>query len=148
MEKILPPLIAFVATIVATIVVFIYEVGPLSNSIAVGTMTFGIVVAGFSATQRNMLLGMSGSSVLRFAVRNGFHDDILSYLMHCVYSGLTASCISIVGFFLDNHAFLWKAWLIIMTFAVVLIIGLIFRNEIMMVRIVKLFIEDQHQNTK
>ena len=147
-EKYLPPLVAITAGAVAAVLTFTYGIGPLPKPLAAGTMTFGIVVAGFAATQRNMLLGMSGSSVLRFAVRTGFHHDVLAYLMHCVYAGLFVSAVSVIGFFLGDNAMLWSIWLAVLTGAIVLVLGLMWRNEMMIVRIVKLFLEDQNPRTR
>lgn len=146
--KLWPFILAIVAAIAGTIVTLLCEIGPLSKSLAVGTMTFGIVVAGFSATQRNMLLGMGGSKVLRFAARTGYHNDVLVYLMQCVYAGLLVSGVSIIGLFLGDNTTIWRIWLIALTSALVLVVGLIVRNERLIVRIVKHFMEDQHQNTK
>ena len=106
-------------------------------------MTFGVVVAGFAATQRNMLLGMRGSSVLKFAVRTGFHDSVLAYLMHCVYAGLAVSVVSVVGFFINSNPLYWSVWFALLIGSIALVIALILRNEILMVRIVKRFMEDQ-----
>ncbi len=147
-ERYLPLLIAIIAVAVAAFVTFTCEIGPLSKSLAAGAMTFGIVVAGFAATQRNMLLGMSGSSVLRFAVRTGLHNHVLAYLMHCVYAGLFVSLVSVTGFFLGNNALLWSLWLIILTGSIALVLALMMRNEIMIVRIVKRFMEEQNPRTR
>ncbi len=54
---------------------------PFPQAPAAGTMTFGVVVAGFTATQRNMLLGMGGARVLRFAGHTGYCQNVLRYLM-------------------------------------------------------------------
>ena len=148
-EKLLPILLALIAAVIAAFMSYALEIAPFSKSFAAGTMTFGIVVAGFSATQRNMLLAMGGSKVLRFAVRTGYHNDVLAYLMHCVYAGLLVSAVSVIGFFLGDNAIVpWRIWLAVLTFSVVLVLILILRNEIMIVRMVKRFMEDQHQNTK
>ena len=142
-ERRLPFAIAAISATIAAVVVFVWEIGASSKALPAGTMTFGIVVAGFAATQRNMLLGMRGSTVLRFALRTGFHNDVLAYLMHCVYAGLSVSVVSVTGFFLGSqHHLLWKFWLILITFCISLVIALITRNEILMARIVKRFMED------
>ena len=142
-ERSLPFVLAAIVTVIAAVVVFMCEIGPLPKSLPAGTMTFGIVVAGFAATQRNMLLGMRGSTVLRVALRSGYHNDVLAYLMHCVYAGLLVSVVSMTGFFLgDKAVLLWNIWLIIMMFCVSLVLAFITRNEILMARIVKRFMED------
>ena len=142
-ERRLPFVIAAIVAAMAAVVAFMCEIGPLPKSLPAGTMTFGIVVAGFAATQRNMLLGMRGSTVLRFALRTGFHNDVLAYLMHCVYAGLVVSMVSVIGFFLgDKTLLLWKIWLVAITFCITLVLVLITRNEILMARIIKRFMED------
>ena len=146
-ERLLPFLSATIVAAGAAIVVFNYGAGAVPKSLPAGTLTFGIVVAGFAATQRNMLLGMRGSTVLRMALRSGYHHDVLAYLMHCVYAGLFVSAMSVVGFFLGGNGLLWHLWLIVLTFATVLVLGLVLRNEILMVRIVKRFMEDQGHRT-
>lgn len=130
------------ASIGAGIVVFACGIGPLQESLAAGTMTFGIVVAGFAATQRSMLLGMHGSEVLRFAVRTGFHRDVLDYLMHSIYAGLFVSVASVAGFFLGDNATLWCLWLAVLTGGIVLALALMLRNELLIRRIIERFLED------
>ena len=142
-EKLLPLLIALILGVATGIVAYIYEIQPFPKALSAGTMTFGVVVAGFAATQRNMLLGMRGSSVLKFAVRTGFHDSVLAYLMHCVYAGLAVSVVSVVGFFITSNPLYWSVWFALLIGSIALVIALILRNEILMVRIVKRFMEDQ-----
>ena len=142
-EKLLPLLIALILGVATGVIAYIYEIQPFPKALSAGTMTFGVVVAGFAATQRNMLLGMRGSSVLKFAVRTGFHDSVLAYLMHCVYAGLVVSVVSVVGFFITSNPLYWSVWFAFLIGSIALVIALILRNEILMVRIVKRFMEDQ-----
>ena len=152
-ERRIPVVVAIVVAIVAAAVAYLCDIDPPPKPLAAGTMTFGIVVAGFAATQRNMLLGMVGSKVLRFAVRTGFHHDVLAYLMHCVYAGLAVAVASVIGFFLDDETTfgpfsLWEVWLVILVGLIVWVIVLMFRNELMMRRIVERFVEEQPNNTQ
>ena len=142
-ERLLPLLIALILGVATGAIAYIYEIQPFPKALSAGTMTFGVVVAGFAATQRNMLLGMRGSSVLKFAVRTGFHDSVLAYLMHCVYAGLAVSVVSVVGFFITSNPLYWSVWFALLIGSIALVIALILRNEILMVRIVKRFMEDQ-----
>lgn len=142
-ERLLPLLIALILGVATGAIAYIYEIQPFPKALSAGTMTFGVVVAGFAATQRNMLLGMRGSSVLKFAVRTGFHDSVLAYLMHCVYAGLAVSVVSVVGFFINSNPLYWSVWFALLIGSIALVIALILRNEILMVRIVKRFMEDQ-----
>ena len=141
-EKVLPFCVAAIAAIVAAIAVFACTFGPVSKALPAGTMTFGIVVAGFAETQRNMLLGMRGATVLRVALKSGYHNAILAYFMHCVYAGISVSVVSVLGFFLVGNALLWRVWGVLMIFAVVLVLALIVGNEVLMARVVKRFLED------
>ncbi len=142
-ERLFPILAGIGAAAVAAVVAFVCEIGPLPKPLAAGTMTLGIVVAGFTATQRNMLLGMSGSTVLQFAARTGYYRDVLDYLMHSVYAGIAVSLVSLIGFFLGNSVLVWSIWLVAITGLIALILALILRNEILMVRMVKRFVEEQ-----
>ena len=119
--------------------VFVWQFGVHSLSIAVpaATLTFGIVVAGFVATQRNMLLAMGGSEIIRFALRTGYHKDILAYLADCIGAGLAVTAISIPGLLLGESVLAWAIWLCIQGGAVTLVVCLMARNELLMFRIIK-----------
>ena len=100
----------FVAILVAAVsLLAVTQCGPGTLPIALpaATMTFGVVVSGFVATQRNMLLTMSGAEVLRFAVERGYHNDVISYLMDCIRAGLLIIAISLSGFFFGDNSLLW-----------------------------------------
>ena len=141
-ERVFPFCVAAIVAALAAIAVFTGAFGPVSQALPAGTMTFGIVVAGFAATQRNMLLGMRGSTVLRVALRTGYHHDILAYLMHCVYAGISVSAVSAVGFFVGGNALTWNIWAVLLAFTVGLVLALIVSNELLMARVVKRFLED------
>ena len=143
MERLLPLLAGLLAGIGTGILVFVCGIKPLPPALAAGTMTFGIVVAGFAATQRNMLLGMRGSDVMRFAVRTGYHYNVLNYLMHCVYAGLFVSAVSVAGFFLGSSVMLWSGWLALLTGGIVLVLALMLRNEILIRRVIVHFLEEK-----
>ena len=115
-ERYFPFVIAAIVAIGIAIIVFGFGKVQNSNTLPAATMTFGIVVAGFTATQRNMLLGMRSSSVLRFLSRTGYYIDVLDYLMQCVYSALLVSAISVVGFFVGSNALLWEMWMVAISF--------------------------------
>ena len=147
-ERRFPGLIALLTVVASLVVVWLCDIDALPKSLAAGTMTFGIVVAGFAATQRNMLLGMGGSKLLRFAVRTGFHHDILAYLMHCVYVGLAVALVSVIGFFLNEDTSfgpfsLWESWLVVLVGLIVWVLALMCRNELVILRVIKRFMEEQ-----
>ena len=147
-ERRIPVVVAIIAGVASAVAAYFCDIDALPKSLAAGTMTFGIVVAGFAATQRNMLLGMGGSKVLRFAVRTGFHHDILAYLMHCVYVGLAVALVSVIGFFLNEDTSfgpfsLWESWLVVLVGLIVWVLALMCRNELVILRVIKHFMEEQ-----
>ena len=117
----------------------------VSSSIAIpaATLTFGIVVSGFVATQRNLLLTMGGSRLVRYAVNNGLYKDVLNYLAQCIWAGLSVTFLSILGMLLCNYPTAWSFWLPIQLGGVVLVICLIVRNETLMFRILKRYWEER-----
>ena len=106
------------------------------------TMTLGIVVSGFVAAQRNMLLPMVGSRVLRFAVRTGYYKDIVTYLMDCILAGLLLTGFSLAAFFLGDCSLLWQIWFTGLGGLVALVVFLIVRNEILMGRVIRQYLAD------
>ena len=83
LQRTWPIAMAILGIAAAALVVATCNLGPLPVSVPAASMTFGIVVSGFVATQRNMLLTMSGAEVLQFAVRTGYHKEVIRYLMGC-----------------------------------------------------------------
>ena len=142
LERYVPFALAAIVALAVAAVVFSSGKIRYSYAIPAAAMTFGIVVAGFSATQRNMLLGMRGSSVLRFLSRTMYYADVLNYLMQGVYTSLFVSALSVVGFFVGSNPLIWKIWIVIFSFAVTQVLFIIARNEILMGRIIKRFLED------
>ena len=106
------------------------------------TMTLGIVVSGFVATQRNMLLPMVGSRVLRFAVTTGYYKDIVSYLMDCILAGLLLTGFSLAAFFLGDRALIWQIWFTGLAGLVALVVFLVFRNELLMGRVIRHYLAE------
>ena len=146
-----PIFVAILAVVGATGVVIQCKVGPFPIALPAATMTFGIVVSGFVATQRNMLLTMSGTEVLRFAVRTGYHQDVIAYLVDCIRAGLLVTAISLAGLFIGTNTLLWAIWLSAMSGGVVLVICLMIRNEALVTRMIHRFLEENNspaqQNT-
>ena len=128
---------------VAYWVSFRCDVGPLPQSIAGGPLTFGFVVAGFAATQRNMLLPIRRSAIIKRLTEIGAQSYLSDYLMHAVWSGLTLSIVSVVGFFLGKNATLWNLWAVAVAFMVALIVGITLRNELIMSRIMKQYLNER-----
>ena len=143
LETIGPFAVASIGSALVAVMILYLHTGTPPEAVSYATLTFGIIASGFAATQRNMLLGMNESAVLEYAVREGYHEDVVRYLMDSVYAGIALSGFSVVGILLDNCMFLWKIWVIIAAFIMVLILSFMTRNELMMSRILKRFLEDQ-----
>ena len=128
--------------ITATVIILVDFKVP-SIAIPAATMTFGVVVSGFAATQRNMLLTMHGSEVLAFAARTGYYRDILAYFMDGIRAGLLVTSISLFGFFTIIESFLWYIWLPCVVGGASLVVGVIARNEILVGRLVHHYLREQ-----
>ena len=63
--------------------------------------------------------------------------------MHCVYSGLFVSAVSVAGFFLGSSIMLWSGWLALLTGGIVLVLALMLRNEILIRRVIVHFLEEK-----
>ena len=134
----------FPAAITAVVIaVFASEAESFSRFISVGTMTLGVVVAGFTATQRNMLMSMGGTKVLRFAATTGYYRDVRDYLAWCIYAALFVVVVSGAGIFVNCNSWAWSLWLALWVGSVVLVLGFMVRNEILMSRIFTHFIKEQ-----
>ena len=114
-----------------------------SLTVPAATLTFGIVVSGFVATQRNLLLTMGGSQLVRYAVRTGLYKDVLNYLAQCIWAGLGVTFLSVLGMVCPNHPIAWSIWLPIQSALLMLVLCLIIRNEILMFRVVKRYWEER-----
>ena len=66
--------------------------------------------------------------------------------MQCVYSALLVSIVSLVGFFIGDNVMAWKVWTVVVTSAIVLVLTMMFRNEILMSRVIKRFVEDSTED--
>ena len=142
-QRLWPLLAAAVVIGVTAFAIARCELGPFPIALPAATMTFGIVASGFVATQRNMLLGMRGAEVLRFAAKTGFYEDVLAYLMDCIQAGLVVTALSLAGIFLSTYSHLSVVWLPLLAGGITLVVCLVFRNERLMGRIVHRFLEEQ-----
>jgi len=139
-ERLLPIIVAFLVGVPSGIYMD-YE--PDFEYIIAATIPLGLIVAGFTETQRNMLLSMSGSKVLRFAANSGYYEDILGYLSDCVYAGLFATVVSVTGIFLGENEFLNSVWLATWVGSISLMVAVLARNQILMHRVFTRFMEEQ-----
>ena len=124
----------------AAVALWTEEIPAIPDLLAAGTITLGVVVAGFTATQRNMLLGIVGTRVIRVAVKTGYDRDVIGCLRHCVWASLLLVAVSVVRFFVDECA--WQEgwgrvlWLPLWSGVFVLVLALMVRNERMMFLVV------------
>ena len=106
---------------------------------AVGT-ALGVIVAGFTATQRSMLLVMVGSKILRHLARARYDEDALSYLGQTIYLGVVVSVLSVSGIFLPSHHSVWLGCFVGVASAMFLTL---LRNEMIMGIVIGRFLKDQ-----
>ena len=127
----------------AILLTIICNVKGLPLSVPAASMTFGVVVSGFVATQRNMLLTMSGTEVMRFAVRTGYHRAVISYLMDGVRVGLLVTGISLPALLLDQggNTWWWRIWLSGLGFCIALVVGVLVRNEMLVSAMIRTYLE-------
>ena len=98
----MPYILATLSGIAAGIVVWLFDQPELPRTVPVATMTVGIVVSSFTATQRNMLLGMNTSIVLRRAARANYLEHIFDYLKQTIWFGMATTVVSVIGLFVDG----------------------------------------------
>ncbi len=138
-----PLWVAALLSILALVMTQRFDLTVISNTLSVSTLTFGVVVSGFTATQRNMLLSLKGSEVLSFAAKTGHDQDILDYLNDAIYAGLGTSLVSVVGFCIQRNELLCDIWTASLAFFIVLVILLLHRNERLMRLIMDRFMREQ-----
>ena len=114
-------------------------------AVAIGTTTLGVVVAGFTATQRNMLLGMRGSRIMKYAAESGRYADVLHYMMHCIWWSLALTVVSLLRLLLGDlmcrSFWVWAAWLFAWSGLTVCVIATLVRNERIMLVITKQYLK-------
>ncbi len=111
--------------------------------VPVATMTFGVVTSGFTATQRNMLIGMKGAEVLAYASRTGFGYDLLGYLRQGSMAGVAVIVISLIGVFGAFYSWPHISWMPLLTGAISFVACVTYRNERIMHAVVERFVESQ-----
>ena len=137
---------------------FVYWLSPfpVSGAITAGTMAMGVVVAGFTATQRNMIIGMKGTKLLRFEAASGEGEYVCYYLHQCIRMALLLSVISALYFFADGlsvqfqhdtqhqyREFLETLWTMAWFFFLAATFASLWRNERMMGSAIVQFIREQ-----
>ena len=135
-EKWAPLGAAGIATLGTACAVVLGDVGLVHDAVPVGAMTFGIVAAGFAATQRNILLALGGSRVLKFFAGYGGQGDVMAYLGSGILAGLVVTVVSLVGLFLCKGKIAEDIWLPFFVGSIAWVIAITVRNEILMSRMV------------
>ena len=123
------------------------DIPPIPSSLAAGTMTIGVVVAGFTATQRNMLISMDGQDVLRFLANASYDKTLSRCLRQCLWSSLALTIVSVIRFFLSDDPcqprtqfVLTWIWTPLWAGHLTMVIATIIRNEVFMFFLVERFL--------
>ena len=106
------------------------------------SMTFGVVLAGFSATQRNMMFTMRNSRVITRARQIRLLEPILLYLSRTSHVGIVLTLYSFIGFFVGEHVEVVRACMVGLGGLVFYSIALLIRNELVMALLLKRFMEE------
>ena len=109
--------------------------------LATATITLGVVVAGFTATQRNMLVGMKGLPLFNTIAKTGHDADLTLYLKQCLWSCIALILVSGTRFFLEDlPPVLTPIWTIVWFGTFAFVIASTCRNERFMFRIIGKFL--------
>lgn len=100
-------------------------------------MTFGIVMAGFSATQRNMLFSMRGSRVIRRANKNNQMVRVWFYMAYNTFVGIAITLYSFLGFFSGTNLIFNSVWITVLGALVFLALGFLLSSEIILWRVLR-----------
>ena len=137
-----PFFIGLVAGIAAAAFLRNCRVEPLEGLPIIGT-TLGVIISGFAATQRSMLLTLGGTRILRHLVRTEYHNDVLTYMMQCIYAGIVVSVVSVFGMFVEPRSTAWSLWVGCFVGALATTFIILVRNEMMTVRVIKRLLEER-----
>ena len=139
-ETYLPCAVSFVTA--GSTLAFAQKLPSVPAELAAATMTLGVVIAGFTATQRNMLVGMKGLPLFKTIARTGHHQDLILYLKQCVWSSVTLVVVSTTRFFLDDAPpeFV-QVWGVIWFGTFAFVIASAVRNERLMFQVIGKFLK-------
>lgn len=143
LEKRGPTLSAIVGAVSTLVVTWLIGVTTVPAPLIATAATFGVVLAGFSATQRNMLFPIRSSRVIRRAIEINQMDRILSYLSRSSYVGIVITLYSFIGFFIGEHFLVVRAWMAVLIALVLFALACLARNEAVMSLIVKRYMEER-----
>ena len=77
-EKNIPLLFALMLTVLLSSLIYCLNFDFNKSNIYVSTITLGIVMAGFSATQLSMLIGINESKLMSVAKQSGYIEIIIT----------------------------------------------------------------------
>ena len=121
---------------------YLVELESLMVPILASSMTFGIVLAGFSATQRNMLFTMRNSQVIKRLKKIDHMETVLAYLSRTSYVGIIIVLFSFLGFFVTDYAHVARVWIALLGGSISCAIAYLARNERVMELVLKRFMEE------
>lgn len=145
LEKRGPFIAAIIGCIATLVAVWVMGMTVVPAALIATAATFGIVLAGFSATQRNMLFPMRGSRVIRRAIQINQMDRVLSYLSKDAYIGIALTLYSFVGFFVGDNLIVVRVWTAGLGGLVLFALACLTRNEIVMSLILKRYLEERSE---
>lgn len=124
------------------ILAYLMELETMMVPILASSMTFGIVLAGFSATQRNMLFTMRNSQVIKRLKKIDHMETVLKYLSRTSYVGIIIVLLSFLGFFVSEYSDLARVWIAFLGGSIFGSIAYLVRNERVMELVLKRFMEE------
>ena len=127
---------------VTLLLAYLVDLGPILAPILASAMTFGIVLAGFSATQRNMLFTMRNSQVIKRLKKIDHMETVLRYLSGTSYMGIAIVLFSFVGFFVSDYPDVARVWIGMLGGLIFGSIAYLVRNERVMELVLKRFMEE------
>lgn len=142
LEKRGPTISAIVGGVSTLVVTWLLGLTTVPSPLLATAATFGVVLAGLSAIQRNMLFPIRSSRVIRRAIEINQMDRILSYLSKSSYIGVVISLYSFVGFFIGDHFFVVRVWMAVLVALVFFASACLARNEAVMSLIMKRYMEE------
>lgn len=142
LEKRGPTISAIVGGVSTLVVTWLLGLTTVPSPLLATAATFGVVLAGLSAIQRNVLFPIRSSRVIRRAIEINQMDRILSYLSKSSYIGVVISLYSFVGFFIGDHFFFVRVWMAVLVALVFFALACLARNEAVMSLIMKRYMEE------
>ena len=124
--------------------IWVHHLPSVPEPLAATTVTVGVVIAGFTATQRNMLLGMKDLPLLKTMATTGHDADLTLYLRQCLWSCIALILVSGTRFFLEDLPPVFTPlWTIIWFGNFAFVITSTVRNERLIFQMIGKFLRSQ-----